>query len=790
MKLAVICGGHGPERGISLNSARSLCDHLPEEAIELVPLYFDTELVAHRLSRNSLYSNTPSDFDFKLSEIGTALSQEKLVECLQSVDLVFPVIHGAYGEDGELQSFLEALEVPFVGAGSEACKACFDKFIANEHIREHGFFAPETICFEKQNLDGALERLESFINEVDSERVVVKPATGGSSIGVHTAKNAQEALTVLNNLFQDGLYERVVVEPFCTGLEFTVVLVQNRFGMPVALMPIEIETDYSDYQIFDFRKKYLPTRQVAYHCPPRFASEVVEQIMIEAEQLFTLFGMTDFARFDGWLLPDGNIWFSDFNPISGMEQNSFLFVAGARVGLTHADILSYILTNSSKRHDVQLPNIVPYRDPNRKPIQVIFGGDTAERQVSVMSGTNAWLKLRKSETFAPDAFFLDKDSVVWKLPYAISLNHTAEEISSACKHAEQGVRFDASLRAKVQARLADPPFISQNTFVPERMKLSEFFDSADFVFFGLHGGSGENGDLQEECENRGLGFNGSRAKACQLCVNKFAFGKFVNDQKIEGVTAAAKKLIDTAPLASDLSSLDSLWSELEGEIGVPPYVVKPNDDGCSAGVCRIDTVDNLKQYCSFLFQGVERIPAGVFHNAASIIEMPTTTPRYLLLERFIETDDLCVHGQTLEWKDVSGWVEVTVGVLEEDGVLRSLNPSISVASDAILSVEEKFQGGTGINITPPPASHVSPEVVERAKKGIESIARALNIQGYARFDAFLEVKTGDLIIIEVNNLPALTPSTVIFQQALSEPEPITPRRFLEILVESGSRESR
>ncbi|MCB0332403.1 MAG: hypothetical protein KDD55_02820, partial [Bdellovibrionales bacterium] len=743
------------------------------------------ELVAHRLNRNSLYSNTPSDFDFKLAEIGKALSQEELIECLQSVDLVFPVIHGAYGEDGELQSFLEALEVPFVGAGSKACQSCFDKFIANELIREHGFFAPQTICFEKQNLDGALERLDAFIQDVDSERVVVKPATGGSSIGVHTAKNAEEALTVLRKLFEDGLYDRVVVEPFCTGLEFTVVLVQNRFGLPVALMPIEIETDYSDFQIFDFRKKYLPTRQVAYHCPPRFAPEVVEQIMIEAEQLFSLFGMTDFARFDGWLLPDGNIWFSDFNPISGMEQNSFLFVAGARVGLTHADVLSYILTNASHRQNVTLPNIVPYRDPKRESLQVIFGGDTAERQVSVMSGTNAWLLLRKSDKYAPDAYFLDADSVVWKLPYAIALNHTAEEIASSCKHAEQGVRFDSSLRTKVQTRLADPAFISQHSFVPERMKLSEFFDLANFVFFGLHGGAGENGELQQECENRGLGFNGSGSKACQLCVNKFAFGKFVREQNIPGVTSLAKKLIDTTPLSKDLSLLDTLWGQLEEEIGKAPYVVKPNDDGCSAGVCRIDTVEHLRQYCSFLFQGVERIPAGVFHNASSLIEMPTTRPRYLLLERFIETDDLSVNGQTLDWESVSGWVEITVGVLEEGGVLRSLNPSISVASEAILSVEEKFQGGTGINITPPPSSHVSPDVVERAKQGIESVSRAIGIRGYARFDAFLEIQTGELILIEVNNLPALTPSTVIFQQALAEFPPIPPRRFLEILVESG-----
>ena len=81
---------------------------------------------------------------------------------------------------------------------------------------------------------------------------------------------------------------RVVLEPFAEGKEFTIIILQNKFGMPVALMPSEIEMTYHEGRIFDFRKKYLPTNQVKYHCPARFLNETIEKIQTRAKQLFSL----------------------------------------------------------------------------------------------------------------------------------------------------------------------------------------------------------------------------------------------------------------------------------------------------------------------------------------------------------------------------------------------------------------------------------------------------------------------------------------------------------------------
>ncbi len=103
----------------------------------------------------------------------------------------------------------------------------------------------------------------------------------------------------------------------------------------------------------------------------------------------------------------------------------------------------------------------------------------------------------------------------------------------------------------------------------------------------------------------------------------------------------------------------------------------------------------------------------------------------------------------------------------------------------ILSVEEKFQGGTGVNITPPPTSIISEKNLKKVKNLIEQVSEKVGIRGYARIDIFVHVKTGNIIVIEINTLPGLTPSTVLYHQALAEPKPMFPLQLLERIIRNG-----
>ena len=260
MKVALLCGGPSLERGISLNSARTIVDHLDSSSIEVIPIYFNQKKNAYVISKAQIYSNTPSDFDFKLSQKSVALSEKMLVKKLKDVDIVFPAIHGSFGEDGRLQKFLEKNDIPFVGAPSETCSTAFDKYYANNFIRENSFFAPLSLPISiNSKTEDRLAKVENFFKKNKIKKAVVKPAKGGSSIGVFSVSSPSEVYKKVETLFSKRMGNKVVIEPFAEGREFTSIIVENRFSLPVCILPTEIETDYTKNQIFDFRKKYLPT---------------------------------------------------------------------------------------------------------------------------------------------------------------------------------------------------------------------------------------------------------------------------------------------------------------------------------------------------------------------------------------------------------------------------------------------------------------------------------------------------------------------------------------------------
>ncbi len=788
--IALLCGGPSPERGISLNSARSVCDHVHSDKIDITPIYFDFKKRAYQISRPQLYSSTPSDFDFKLHQTAVPLSERALIRALNKADLAFPVMHGAFGEDGEIQSLLEKHKIPFVGPGAIACRTAFDKVTAAEFISRQGFFTiPKLVLTPStRNLRKTIAQYlkeQSNTEYGGAGRFVVKPAMGGSSIGVSSVYTTSEAEQAVRGLFAERSDKRVIIEPFCRGTEFTVIILENRIGVPIALIPTEIELDYGRSDIFDFRRKYLATRQVTYHCPPRFSDQVVDQIQIQAEQLFRLFGMRDFSRFDGWILSNGRILFSDFNPISGMEQNSFLFIQAARLGMGHRDVLSYILKNAAQRYGLSLPAEQSAGRSQRKAVNVIFGGSTAERQVSLMSGTNVWLKLTRSEKYDPYPHILDFKDRVWRLPYAFTLNHTVEEILTMCQHARRDEPRLKKLRERARQRLLlSQEDAQQDWWIPRPITLKDFIKNSPCVFLALHGGIGEDGTMQKMLERNSVPYNGPNSKASHTCMDKYVTGQMLAGLESQGIFVAPKKKVSVQVFRRfSNSDFKEYWDALTQELEAETVVVKPIGDGCSAGIARLYGASDLKTYVHLALEGAPAIQSKTLTHQHGIIEMPTVKMRTLMFEKFIATDRVGVVGNKLKWQARSGWIEVTVAILQEHGRIRALSPSITVAQGNVLSLEEKFQGGTGINITPPPQPYVSPLAVERTKQRVELVAKALNLEGYSRIDCFMHRKTGAITVIEVNTLPGLSPATVTYHQALAEKRPLYPTQFLEKLVD-------
>jgi D-alanine-D-alanine ligase-like ATP-grasp enzyme len=317
------------------------------------------------------------------------------------------------------------------------------------------------------------------------------------------------------------------------------------------------------------------------------------------------------------------------------------------------------------------------------------------------------------------------------------------------------------------------------------MSLQEFIKRSNYVFIGLHGGIGEDGTLQKILEKAKVPFNGSGSETSRLCMDKYATGEAIENLKKDGIYSAPRRLVDVK-IFRKFKTLEykRYWKELTMELGGDSIIAKPQGDGCSAGIARLYFASDLEKYLHHVIKGVESIPNGTLKNQHGIIEMPHCAMDKVMFEQFVITDKVRVIGNKLKWQTRTDWIETTMGVLENNGKIHAMNPSITVAIGNILTLEEKFQGGTGVNITPPPAPYVKPGSIKKAKERMEKVARVLGIKGYARIDAFMHVKTGELIIIEANTTPGLTPSTVIYHQALTEKPPMYPIDFLENIIKT------
>ncbi|KAL5742417.1 hypothetical protein ACOSP7_029149 [Xanthoceras sorbifolium] len=870
LRVGLICGGPSAERGISLNSARSVLDHIQGDDLHVSCYYIDSDLNAYAISPAQVYSNTPADFDFKLESLaqGFGSLSEFGKHLAASVDIVFPAIHGQFGEDGGIQALLEKYNVPFVGTGPTECRQAFDKYDASLELHKQEFVTVPNFLVQGSEVN-ELELSKWFVrNQLDpnSGKVVVKPTRAGSSIGVTVAYGVTDSLKKAKEIILEGIDDRVLVEIFLEGgSEFTAIVLDVGSGLdchPVVLLPTEVELQFhgsGDVRekdaIFNYRRKYLPTQQVVYHTPPRFPIDVINSIREGASLLFQRLGLRDFARIDGWFLPSstnvfsssegkhgrtesGTILFTDINLISGMEQTSFLFQQASKVGFSHSNILRTII----RRACLRFPNLESYnsvsghltrrsnacrftkvREAVRK-VFVIFGGDTSERQVSLMSGTNVWLNLQAFDDIevtpcllAPSMDSLSgvssdkKDCevssrVVWSLPYSLVLRHTTEEVLATCLEAIEPSRaaFTSHLRNQVMNDLMGG--LKEHGWftgfdigdeLPMRFSIEEWIKLAKevqaTVFIAVHGGIGEDGTLQSLLEAEGVPYTGPGATASRTCMDKVATSLALNQLADKGVLTIKKDVRRKEDLLN--LPIPNIWRELTSKLQCETLCVKPARDGCSTGVARLCCADDLAVYVKALKECLLRIPPNSFSRAHGMIEMPNPPPQLLIFEPFIETDEIIISSKStnnsvhhLMWKGHSRWVEVTVGVIGKCGLMHSLMPSVTVKETGdILSLEEKFQGGTGINLTPPPASIMSNEALERCKQRIELIANTLQLEGFSRIDAFVDVDSGEVLIIEVNTVPGMTPSTVLIHQALAKQPPMYPHQFFRTLLDLGSQ---
>lgn len=593
-----------------------------------------------------------------------------------------------------------------------------------------------------------------------------------------TLYHPEEVLAELNKAFSEreevflegcDAESQVLIEGFIAGKEFSCIVVQNEGTKPIALPPTEIR---KGEELFDYRSKYLPglSRKIT---PIDLPVEHIEQIRHACEKLFTDLHFNVYARIDGFIQENGKVFLNDPNTTSGMMPSSFFFHQAAEIGLNPSQFLTYIIRTSLVERIKDFKNLYklkPLLDTldnlieksqqlaaDKVKVAVIFGGYSSERHISVESGRNIYEKLSSSAKYFPLPVFLTGDNdkhQLYQIPINLLLKDNADDIREKIENYKVHPVISEIIE---ECRSITGKYASANNLrKPLALTYQELSEQVDAVFIALHGRPGEDGQVQSHLDKLGVPYNGSGVYSSNITINKYE----TNEILLKNGLSVAKHCI--VEKAQWLEQPDSFFSSIEKDFTYP-FITKPIDDGCSSAVKKIKNRTELEAFTHQIFRvGEELEPASakVLHLKPKE-EFPNKTA--FLIEELIGSNG------------AKHFLEITEGLLTRYNSAGEVEYEIFEASEAlsegdVLSLEEKFLAGQGQNITPA-RYDADPMENQRiagiVKKELEKAARLLKVEGYARIDAFVRIydnKQVEVIFIEVNSLPGMTPATCIFHQ--------------------------
>ena len=794
MKICLCFGGPSDERNISAGSLKPWVSWLggaPEVQLEVV--YFDRQRRGWRLPERYRYTNTCEDFESQLGPT-ELLADSELDALLGAQDVVVPLIHGEFGEDGELQQRLERLGVAYVFSSPEALALTMDKAACYAALAAAGLPIPRHGSISRgeweSDPEACLERARGLVEAGSGEGLclAVKPLRGGSSLGVTlTSSAAVELGEALERAFQHD--EVALVEALLEGTEFSVIVLETDAG-PVALAPTEVE---KQGRLYDTRSKYLHGEGARLHTPMR-DDAVLPELRVAALSAWRATGLRDMARVDGFLQADGEVVVTDVNGISGMGFSSFGFLQTSMCGVSHADLIERLLARAAARAGAEpLPRLLRAPDPERR-VHVIFGGPTSERQVSRQSGIFVGLSLL-SRGYDVRFVLMDLGCRFTEVGLFHALHHDVEEIQALVE--SPGRRREIERQAAIiGAELGlDPEERARHLFVGPTTDLERAVAAADFVFLGLHGGPGEDGRIQGALEVLGKPYNGCGPRASHVCSDKELAVNLVASAELGGVSTPRQRVVRLLELSDWLR--EGAWSErfqaLCEELGSKRIICKPAADGCSTGVKLLADPAELATMIRAVVTLCPELPPGALGSGSRALKLPVPPPERWVFERALVDDDpQPLPSGDLNAENLAGWLasrrflEITCALITdpESGQLRAAIPSLTVAAAGELSLEEKFQQGMGTNLELD--AFLGSAQVASIRARVEAIAACLGVEGYARIDCFLDQREDRLYLLEPNTLCGLTEATVFYSQASSS-FALSPPEALEWIVLAGQR---
>jgi D-alanine-D-alanine ligase len=296
LKIAVLTGGIGPEREISLQSGQCVSQALMSAGFDVVTVDIQ-----------------PDNLD---------ILQDT------TIDVFFPALHGEFGEDGRLQQILKDKSLVYTGSGPTASRLAFDKIASKKLFSKAGVPTPEAVEF---NAESDISQIENHLKYF-KHGYVIKPINQGSSVGVNIVTDMQQVFSIANQILNQ--FGDCMIEQFIPGKEITVsVLKENT----LPIIEIRSQTGFYDYQA-----KYIDEK-TEYLFDTIEEPDLITKIEQYTMDCFCALGCRHFARVDFMLSEQAIPYVLEVNTIPGFTTHSLLPKAAAKAGLTMSDLCSKIV---------------------------------------------------------------------------------------------------------------------------------------------------------------------------------------------------------------------------------------------------------------------------------------------------------------------------------------------------------------------------------------------------------------------------------------------------------------
>ncbi|MBA4602682.1 D-alanine--D-alanine ligase [Thermoactinomyces mirandus] len=349
IRVAVLFGGKSGEHEVSLHSAASVIKAMDSDKYEVIPVGI-TKSGRWRFAQDALpmiagkieqevYDELQANLPILSSRGGGNLP----VFAPGEIDVVFPVLHGTYGEDGTIQGMMEIAQIPYVGAGVLASAVGMDKTIAKKIFEQESLPQGKYVYFLKSEIGKQLDQVIGKVEEQLGYPCFVKPANLGSSVGISKAKDRQ---TLIDALKLAALYDRkVIVEEFIPAHEVEVAVLGN--DEPQASVPGEI---VFANEFYDYKAKYLDGKSVM-RIPAELPEVTAETVRKLAIRVFKAIDCSGLARVDFFIRKDnGEVLVNEINTMPGFTPFSMYANLWKHSGLSYSALISRLIELALDRY--------------------------------------------------------------------------------------------------------------------------------------------------------------------------------------------------------------------------------------------------------------------------------------------------------------------------------------------------------------------------------------------------------------------------------------------------------